>query len=36
MSARRFKDAGSALFVIIKMELDPHVILTLVEERGVR
>lgn len=26
------KDAGSALFAIMKMELDPRVILTLVEE----
>lgn len=26
------KDAGSAFFVVMKMELDPHVILTLVEE----
>ena len=32
MSARRFKDAGSALFAIMKMELDPCVILTLVED----
>ena len=32
MSARRFKDAGSALFAIMKMELDPRVILMLVEK----
>lgn len=32
MSTRRFKDAGSALFAIVKTELDPYVILTLSEK----
>lgn len=32
MSARRFKDASSALFAIVKTELDPYVFLTLSEK----